>query len=298
MFDFRLQVFCSVARNLSFTKASHELHITQPAISKHIQELEQEYDTLLFNRLNNRIELTPAGELLLVHARQIMDRYRQLDFDMRMLSHNLDGELRLGASSSIAQYILPEFMATFSAKFKNIKLSLFSGSIAEIEKAVEEKRIDLGVVETIDRKKQLRYMPFMHSSLLLVAPSSSRWAALDEITIEELKFVPLVVGTPGMGGLEVMQSVLGTYGIGLDQLNIIMQLSSYEGIMRYMQHADSMAVMSSYSAMNEIAKGRLKAIDIKGLEFDCELSFVRNQGETLPVAKDFISYIQECLRYK
>ena len=99
MFDFRLQVFCSVARNLSFTKASHELHITQPAISKHIQELEQEYDTLLFNRLNNRIELTPAGELLLVHARQIMDRYRQLDFDMRMLSHNLDGKLRLKSLS-------------------------------------------------------------------------------------------------------------------------------------------------------------------------------------------------------
>lgn len=298
MMDFRLQVFCSVAQNLSFTKASYELHITQPAISKHIQELEQEYGTLLFNRLNNRIELTPAGELLLIHAQQILDRYRQLDFDMRMFSHNLVGELRLGASTTIAQYILPEFMATFSAKFMNIKLSLLSGSIAEIEKAVEEKRVDLGMVETIGRKQHLRYMPFMHDRLLLVTHSSSRWAALDEITIEELKSVPLVVGTPGMGCLEVMQSVLGAYDIGLNQLNITMQLDSYEAVMRYMQHADCMAIVSLHSAINKMAEGRLKVIDIVGAEFDCELSFVRNQGETLPVASDFISYVQECLRYK
>ena len=113
MIDFRLKVFCSVARNLSFTKASHELFISQPAISKHIQEIEQEYGVRLFDRNNNRITLTHAGEVLLTHAEEILGRYRQLDFDMHMLSHEHVGELRLGASTTIAQYVLPAYLAPF-----------------------------------------------------------------------------------------------------------------------------------------------------------------------------------------
>lgn len=84
MIDFRLKVFCSVAHNLSFTKASKELYVSQPAISKHIQELETEYSTRLFERMGTHITLTPDGELLLSHAEKILKQYKQLDFEMNL----------------------------------------------------------------------------------------------------------------------------------------------------------------------------------------------------------------------
>ena len=86
MIDFRLKVFCSVAHNLSFTKASKELYVSQPAISKHIQELETEYSTRLFERMGTHITLTPDGELLLSHAEKILKQYNQLDFEMNLLT--------------------------------------------------------------------------------------------------------------------------------------------------------------------------------------------------------------------
>ena len=86
MIDFRLKVFCSVAHNLSFTKASKELYVSQPAISKHIQELETEYSTRLFERMGTHITLTPDGELLLNHAEKILKQYKQLDFEMNLLT--------------------------------------------------------------------------------------------------------------------------------------------------------------------------------------------------------------------
>lgn len=107
MSDFRLRVFSSVAKNLSFTKASQELFISQPAITKHIQELETMYQTRLFERMGNKILLTDAGRLLLEHCEKILEDYGRLEYEMNLLRNEHTGELRLGASTTIAQYVLP-----------------------------------------------------------------------------------------------------------------------------------------------------------------------------------------------
>ena len=106
MSDFRLKVFQSVAKNLSFTKASQELFVSQPAITKHIQELETCYQTRLFERQGSKISLTEAGELLLKHSEKILDDYKQLEYEMHLLHDEYIGELKLGASTTIAPYIL------------------------------------------------------------------------------------------------------------------------------------------------------------------------------------------------
>lgn len=296
MEDFRLKVFCAVAHNLSFTKASHELHISQPAISKHIHELEQEFGVRLFDRLNNRIALTDAGEMLLTYAEQILDSYRSLNFDMHLLSHEHVGELRLGASTTIAQYVLPSYLATFSAKFRQIKLSLINGNTVDIERAVEEQRIDLGLVEGHTHKSHLRYTPFMRDELVLVASTSSRWANLDAVMPEELLSLPLVIRENGSGSLEVIEHILSQHHIRLSQLNIIMQLGSTESIKRFIERADCMAVISIQAVLSEIKSGQLKIVDIEGITFERNFSFVRNLGETAGIARDFISYIQQAMR--
>ena len=104
MSDFRLKVFQSVAKNLSFTKASQELFVSQPAITKHIQELEATYQTRLFDRQGSKISLTESGRLLLEHCERILEDYKRLEYEMHLLHNEYLGELKLGASTTIAQF--------------------------------------------------------------------------------------------------------------------------------------------------------------------------------------------------
>ena len=118
MSDFRLKVFQSVAKNLSFTKASQELFVSQPAITKHIQELESTYQARLFDRQGSKISLTEAGKLLLEHCGRILEDYKRLEYEMHLLHNEYTGELRLGASTTIAQYVLPPLLASYNPQIQ------------------------------------------------------------------------------------------------------------------------------------------------------------------------------------
>ena len=121
MSDFRLKAFYSVAHNLSFTKASQELFVSQPAITKHVRELESLYGVRLFDRKGNTISLTHAGEVLLEHCERILSAYRKLEYDMHLLNNEYAGELHLGASTTIAQYVLPPYWQPLPKSFLNLR---------------------------------------------------------------------------------------------------------------------------------------------------------------------------------
>lgn len=145
MLDFRLKVFYTVASEKSFTKAAHKHNITQPAVSKHIQELERIYGITLFERRGSSILLTEAGRILYEQAKNIDEIYREIDYRISSLKEEHKGELRLGASTSIAQYVLPEAIARFYNYYPAIKLSLISGNTEQVEQALLDKEIDLAL---------------------------------------------------------------------------------------------------------------------------------------------------------
>jgi len=161
MQNFRLQVFYSVAKNLSFTKASQELYITQPAITKHIKELEEEYGLRFFDRKGNRIYLTNAGQVLLDHAEQILSLHRKLDFEMSTFKDRVSGQLKLGASTTIAQYVIPQVLSAFHKKFPKIKLSLLNGNTQYITDTLLKGEIDMGIVEGKSKNKDILYDRFI-----------------------------------------------------------------------------------------------------------------------------------------
>ena len=236
--DFRLKVFHSVACNLSFTKASRELYISQPAISKHIHELEVQYKTPLFERVGSRIKLTRAGELLLSHTNLLLSAYRQLDFEMNLLTNNFSGELRLGASTTISQYVLPPILSSFIKKFPDIRVSLLNGNSRNIEQALWEGKITLGMVEGSTRQNTLHYSPFMKDELVVVTHTGSKFAHFDELTLEQLRSLPLVLRENGSGTLEVLETALTTHQIKLSQLNVLMQLGSTESIKLFLENSE------------------------------------------------------------
>lgn len=291
MTDFRLTVFCSVARNLNFTKASRELNISQPAISKHIQELEQEYNTQLFIRHSNRVELTPAGELLLSHAEVILHNYHKLNSDMSIFAHALQGKLRLGASSGIAHYILPPYMASFADKFKNVHLSLIEGNSLHIEQALQENRIDIALVESCNRNATLRYTPFMRDDLVVVTSTRSKWAHINTLTLSELAALPIIVRDNGVEDIDTIAATLHTRGTDLTTLNITATFSSIETLKNYLTHTHTIAILSHNAIQHELSTGTLKTIKTTDIQFTRHLTFVRNITPTPTLIQDFINYI-------
>lgn len=279
MEDFRLRVFVSAARQLNFTKCAHEVHISQPAVSKHINELEKQFGLALFERRGAQLALTREGELLLKHAEVILEQYKTLTYDMSLLSDKIKGELRMGASTTIAQYFLPSILATFKQKFPDIELSLVSGNSTQIEEDLLNHRIDLGMVENGSRSNGLHYESFMPDELVLVSGTRSSYAGMDSISLEQLRQIPLVLRENGSGTLDVIARSLAAHSYRLNQFNIVMQLGSTEAIKSFIQNSDSLAIVSVIAIRKELQDGNLKIIDIDGLEMTRRFAFVSRQGE-------------------
>lgn len=291
MIDVRLKVFRSVAENQSFTKASQELYISQPAISKHIKELEKEYNCRLFDRLAGQIQLTAAGQLLLDHANKIMKDYQKMDFDMNALQQKTTGELRIGASTTISQYVMPEIIATFRRKYPDTHITMLSGNSREVETALEQNRIDIGMVEGYIRQPQLKYTPFKDDELVPIVHAKGVLADKDSISLDELKQIPVVFREFGSGTLDVIQKALERKNISLSDLNIEINLGTTEGIKHYVEHSNCMGIVSILSVNKEIYHGIFRVIDIDGLKINRQLVFVEKQGGTGELQKKLKSFI-------
>lgn len=290
MSDFRLKVFRSVAKNLSFTKASQELFISQPAITKHVQELETTYQTRLFDRQGNRICLTESGKILLEHCERILEDYKRLEYEMHLLHNEYTGELRLGASTTIAQYVLPPLLGSFIGKFPQVSLSLMNGNSREIEAALQERCIDLGLVEGVARLPNMRYTALLEDELVAVVRTGSKLLIGDEIAPEELLDYPLVLRERGSGTLDVFEKSLQRHDIKLSSLRVLMYLGSTESIKLFLEHTDCLGIVSIRSVIRELSSGQLRVVEINGMPMTRDFSFVLPQGQESGLAQVFMRF--------
>lgn len=287
--DFRLNVFVEVARHLSFTKAARELFISQPAITKHIQELENIYKVQLFNRIGGKISLTPQGEIFLKHANEILAQYKLLANEMELVTEQFSGELKIGASTTIAQYLIAPLLADFIVRFPQVKVSLFTGNSEQIEDALENKKIDIGLVEGSRRSNHLKYSPLAKDELVLV--TSSQNPIGESIAVTDIATLPLVLREVGSGTLEVIEKALLENGIKLSDLNILLHIGTTEGIKNFLKTSkNSYAIVSIISVLEELKNNDLKIVDIVGMEMLREFVFVTMQGGQNPRLERFMSF--------
>lgn len=290
MDDFRLRVFIAAARTLSFTKAAQELSVSQPAVSKHIGELESAYKVSLFTRNGSRLAITQAGKTMLACAENIAAEYRRMDYEMGLCTRHVEGELRLGASTTIAQYLLPALLARFSARFPGVRVSVMSGNSGQVEQALEAGNIDLGMVESVSRRQGLHYTHLADDELVLVAGMQGAYARTESVTPEQLKQIPLVLRENGSGTLEVIAGALAGAGIRLSMLRVAMRLGTTEGIKAFVRSSDTMAIVSVISVVEELRAGTLRIVDIEELAMTREFSFVHTAAEPVQLARQFADF--------
>ena len=290
MSDFRLEVFYTVARRMSFTKAAATLFITQPAVTKHIYELEQQYNNKLFERNGNRIKLTRAGEVLLGHTEQLFDIYREIEFDMNALVDKKEGTLRLGASTTIAQYVIAPLLAGFHQKFNGIKLQLVNGNTEQIERALLNKEIGLGIVEGRSKNHEISYSEFIKDEIVLVCGKNHPLAGRTELDPALLNSSSFVIREQGSGTLEVIDYALKQLGMAMAELKIEIQLGSTESIKSYLMHSNCLAFISIHAITNELMQGSLRVIDVAGLNIIRDFYFIHLQGKPDGLADVFLRH--------
>lgn len=296
--DFRLQVFVAVANRLSFTKAAGELYITQPAVSKHIQELEESYKIKLFDRKGSKISLTQAGEILLKHCRNIFEIYRTIDYDMSTLTKERQGSLRLGASTTISQYVISPLLADFHSKLKDIKVNLRNGNTEHIENALINKEIEVGIVEGQSKNPSIKYMEFLKDEIVLVCRTNNPLTQKKNISITELKTLKFLTREVGSGTLEVIEHSLKKQNILLRKLTIEMQLGSTESIKSYLLSSDCVAFMSIHAVCKELKNNELTIIDVDDLEIERYFYIITLQGSQNALTELFIQNLSKYYNFK
>jgi len=291
--DFRLKVFFTVANRLSFTKAATELFITQPAVSKHIQELEEAYKVKLFDRTGSKISLTHAGEQLVKHAKNIFEIYREIDFEMSALIKEQYGMLRVGASTTISQYIIPPLLARFHQEMQGVKVILRNGNTEQIENSLLNKEIETGIVEGQSKNKAIKYTPFLKDELVLVCNRANPLVNKEDITKEDLLQLRFLMREQGSGTLEVIEHALKPLKIKMSELIVEMQLGSTESIKSYLMNSNCVAFVSIHAIEKELKNKELVILDVDNLIIERYFYIISLQGKINALSDLFIKNISK-----
>ncbi len=278
MENFRLKVFRAVAEQASFRKASESLHLSQPAVSQHIHALEEELGFRLFDRSGTRTSLTPAGKLLLKYAERSARVLEEARSALAKLDGEVSGDLRLGASTTIAQYILPRILGAFLKDNPKVTLSVVSGNTEEIVALLLRDDIMLGMIEGPPRNKEVHIEKFLDDRMVLIAPASHEWAGMDSVPLQALAKVPLLLREQGSGSRRVVEQAIRKAGLPLNQLHIRMELDSTEAIVSGVEAGLGLGFVSEWAITKARRLGVVTLIRMENLEIHRNLTLARKLG--------------------
>ncbi|WP_062056253.1 LysR family transcriptional regulator [Aquimarina longa] len=292
MFDYKLHVFYTVANRLSFSKAGEELHITQPAVTRHIKQIEEHFNQKLFERQGNSISLTKAGKVLLAHSKEIFEHYKVLQYEMNELINKTEGILRIAASTTVAQYILPEVLAKFHKKHPKVKVTLMNANTESVEQSILDVDVELGFIEGKSKNREISYHPFLKDEIVLVVAKGHPLFNTNSIHLDFLSKMPFVLREEGSGTLETIIEALRKKNIFKTDLNIQMRLGSSESIKSYINDNNSVAFLSINTILKELKSGELGIIDINNFSIERTFYYIFRQGHHSSLSALFLKFLQ------
>lgn len=287
MENHRLRVFREVVAHMSFRKAAEVLRLSQPAVSQQVRALEEECGTRLFDRDGNQITLTPAGRVLhgyALSAARLMDEARGA---LASLNHVVNGDLRLGASTTIAQYILPRVLGAFHRQYPQVDLSLVSGNTEHIVDSVIAEKVSLGIIEGPAMRRGLSTEPLMRDRMVLIVGAKYPLAGAKgrstespaSLSVDALSGVPLLMRERGSGSRRVVERALKQHGLLLKSLRIAMELDSTEAIVSGVEAGLGAGFVSENAIGKELRLGTLRILNIEGVVIERDFSLVHRAGE-------------------
>lgn len=259
-----LRLFVSVAVNGGFSRSAEGLGISQPAVSRGVRELEEQLGTPLLERGPAGIAPTEAGALVLRHALRLFAEERAAEEELAALLHLARGYLRIGASTTIATWYLPEPIAAFHRAHPKVEIQLRSANTARIVELLLDREIDLALVEGPTDHPGIVVAPWRDDNLIwIAAPDHPLAARIGPLDASDLADTLLVIREPGSGTRDVTRAALDRFGLSGMSL---LEVGGTEAIKQIVATGIGIALVSEAAVRHAIASGRLRKLDVRGFQ--------------------------------
>jgi DNA-binding transcriptional LysR family regulator len=277
----QLRVFLSVYKNRSFTRASAELHLTQPTVSDHIKALEEELDCALFDRLGRTNKPTKEAEVLFIHASEILERIGRLREAVGNMKKEVAGELVIGASTIPGTYLLPQTVAEFRKEYPSVFFQIIVSDSREIMEKMLDHELILGIVGTRIPHKDLHYHALLEDELIIVAAPSLMQK--QTVSLRELIGSPMVLREEGSGTRKEMEKNLEGKGISLDGLKVAGYFSSTDAVKQAVKAGLGISILSRFAVQEELKHRTLREVKVAGLEMKRKFFVLTHRKRSLPL---------------
>jgi DNA-binding transcriptional LysR family regulator len=286
----QLKVFTSVFKKKSFSKASEELHLTQPTISNHIKSLEDEFDCKLFDRLGRTIIPTREAEVLYNHSMEIIEKAGILKDAVGQIREDLTGKIIVGASTIPGVYLIPRIMTQFQKSYPSISFQILISDSKGIIDSISKHELLLGIVGARLGSEKINYMPFVEDELIAV--SSPSLVKNDMLKLKELIKSPMVLREEGSGTRREAEKFLESKGVSLDSIKIAGIFGSTDAVKQAVKAGLGVSILSRFSVTDELDHKILKEIKLTDIEMKRRFYIVTHKKRTLPHLYDtFLKHI-------
>lgn len=273
----KLQAFVCSADNLSFSKAALQLHLSQPTISHHIKMLEKELDTELFDRSSSEIKLTEAGRVLLPSARKLLSESIEIKQMMGALDERVIGQLRIACSTTTGKYVLPQLAARFHARHKHVRIVIRRCTASHVVPRLLEEDANLGVVSYDACDEGLDCQEFFTDHLVLIAHIDHPWAKQGQIDPSDLLGNPMIIREQGSGARRVLLAELGRHDIGLEDLDVFLEVGNAEAIVKTVEKGFGVSFVSRIAAECALERGSVVQISVRDVDLHRKIFMIRKK---------------------
>jgi DNA-binding transcriptional LysR family regulator len=278
----QLKVFESVARHLNYTRAANELHLTQPAVSMQVRQLEDSLGVPLFEQIGKRIHLTAAGEEVLGYSRAISQQLEELEAVVNRLKGVRGGRLRISVATT-ANYFIPTLLGRFSQRYPDITVSLDVTNRQTLLRQLAENTVDLVVMGRPPAEADVEAVPFKDNPLVVVAPPDHPLAGKKRIPLLRLQQETFLVREPGSGTRVAQERFFNERGM---HLQTGMEVGSNEAIKQSVQAGLGLGLLSRATIEQELALKRLVELDVADFPIMRHWYVVHRKGKRLSAAAE------------
>ncbi|MDN3016375.1 LysR family transcriptional regulator [Paenibacillus sp. BSR1-1] len=271
MYYEELKTFVTLAEVKNFTKTAELLLMSQPSVSLHIKNLEKEFQTKLFLRSPKFLQITPTGEILYDRAKQMITIYEQTKQDILEHHESIKGELKIGASFTIGEYILPSLLIDIQNDYPELDLHVVIGNTEEIVQSVRLYQVDIGLIEGQTNEKEVSVHSFMQDQLFIIASNNHELVKYEEVTMTDLQNQAWVSRELGSGTREYLNHVIRSNGLKVKSL---LSISSSQGIKETLINGTGLSLLSQSVIERDVKQGLLSIIKVKNHQFTRTLSYI------------------------
>ncbi|MCL7746040.1 LysR family transcriptional regulator [Halalkalibacter alkaliphilus] len=278
-----LKIFVTVVELKHFSKAAKVLNLSQPNVSLHIRNLESELETTLFIRSPKQVKVTAAGEMFYIKARQMLSLYEEAKQEIADQQHIVQGTIKIGASFTIGEYILPRVLAEYANDHPKVNVEVMVGNTEEVMEKTRTNELDISLIEGEVSEQEVEAVPFMDDEMIIIASSSHPLAQVSLVTPELLQDQVWILRESGSGTRAYSNQLIQHLEL---QMKRSFVFSSSQGIKEAVSAGLGIAMISRLTVRKELELGELKEIDIANQRFTRKLSIIKGKHEFVSRAHD------------